>query len=378
MPSERPAGTSPLRPPRARAGQRRSGQRLARRGLVVLAVGGPREDEAAEPGGLAEAARERRAQQCVGLGQGVGADREMQRQLAQHAGVLRPLPGEEHGELAGRTGAAAVVNAGRKRPRVAAETGQRQVELAGLQVGLILGDDRHRLDVRAPASGEAVGEVAQGHARMAPEVGAKGREPADEPGPVGVAPEQQLGRPALGGRRAPALPELAPYSSSTAWKLVPPKPKALSRHGAAVARLEPGTRLVDAGRAGSPAPRGSGSASRRRGRRQDPVVQGQRRLDQPGDAGRGLGVADHRLDRPDRRLPRRAPSLPKSSVSALQLGACRRRPCRCRAPRPGRRCRREPGHRVGAAQRPHLALGPRRGQAPGMPSLTPPTPLITA
>ena len=96
------------------------------------------------------------------------------------------------------------------------------------------------------------------------------------------------------------------------------------------------------------------------------MVQRQRRLDQPGDAGGGLGVADHRLDRADRRLTRRDPVLADELGGALQLGAVagdgagavRLEQADARRP--------EPGHLVGAAHRPQLARGQRRGQALGV------------
>ena len=91
----------------------------------------------------------------------------------------------------------------------------------------------------------------------------------------------------------------------------------------------------------------------------------QRRLDQPGDAGGRLGVADHRLDRADRaRSARAVAGSPNTVVSAVELGAVAGDgPGAVRldqADRGGRVA----GLGVGAPQRPHLALGPRRGEAP--------------
>ena len=55
-------------------------------------------------------------------------------------------------------------------------------------------------------------------------------------------------------------------------------------------------------------------------RRQHPVVQGQRRLDQPGDARGTLGVADHGLDRADRARLRPRPRLADELDQRLGLG----------------------------------------------------------
>ena len=178
------------------------GQRLARAGLVVLAVGGAREDEAAEPAAspkrLAKASRSTR----VGFGQRLGADREVQRQLAQHAGVLRALAGEEEGELAGRLGAHAVMNAGRQRPGVAAEAGQCQAELghAGRPRSLATIASVSPPGAPARSPGWRRGRAGRRRAwrsRSRAQVG----EPAGAGRRESAAPEQQLGGPALGRRR---------------------------------------------------------------------------------------------------------------------------------------------------------------------------------
>ena len=342
------------------------GQRLARTGLVVLAVGGTGEDEAAQPRRFAEAAGERLAQHPVGLGQRLGADREVQRQLAQHAGVLRALSGEEDGELAGRSRADAVMHARRQRPGVAAESRQREVEL-GHQVGAILGDDRDRLLRGAPATGEAGGEVAQGDARMAREVGAKRCEPAYQGSRIRLAPQQQLGRPTLGRRLAPACAEFAAILFHHNVEVGAAETEGAGRGTARnLPGLEPGDGLIEQ------VERAGRCRQDRVGlldvevRRQHAMVQGQRRLDQPGDACGGLGVADHRLDRADRRLTRRDPLGADELGGALQLGAVagdgagavRLEQTDARRP--------EPGHLVRAAHRPQLARRQRRGQALGV------------
>ena len=83
------------------------------------------------------------------------------------------------------------------------------------------------------------------------------------------------------------------YSSRTAWKLVPPKPKALTPavRGWSLA-VDPGPGLgVEEERAALEIALGVGLLDQ--GRRQHLVVQGQRGLDQAGHAGGALGVPDH-------------------------------------------------------------------------------------
>ena len=105
------------------------------------------------------------------------------------------------------------------------------------------------------------------------------------------------------------------------------------------------------------------------GRRQDPVPQGQDRLDHAGDTGRGLGVADHRLDRahaagagPCRgRAQQRAQGLELHLVTEHGAGAVR-----LDEPHRGRG---ETGLSIGPAKGRDLAFPARRGQAP-VPAVT--------
>ena len=89
-------------------------------------------------------------------------------------------------------------------------------------------------------------------------------------------------------------------------------------------------------------------------------MQRQRRVDQPGQPGRALGVADQRLDRPDDATRRAGPGLAEDLGQRLDLGQVARRGAG--AVRldvaDGRRRRLPPSHRPARAPGP----GPRRGR----------------
>ena len=153
-------------------------------------------------------------------------------------------------------------------------------------------------------------------------------------GPVRAAEAEQLGRPVpMRGRGSAASGVGAEHDVEV---------------GAAEAeRADPGDRsAAGAGHGRASVEERERAAARRRqaglgsldveGRRQDAVVQGERRLDQPGQPGGALGVADLRLHRAEHaaaRLGARPRRTPRSAWPAR----CGRRPrCRCRAPRPAR------------------------------------------
>ena len=109
------------------------------------------------------------------------------------------------------------------------------------------------------------------------------------------------------------------------------------------------------------------------GGRQHPVVERQRRLDQAGGAGRGHGVADHRLDRAQRRRAGRV-ALAEEPAQGRRARPRRRPGCRCRGPRsgrprPGSRPRRARPARAPATwpstRGPHQARRPAVARHPG-------------
>ena len=234
-----------------------------------------------------------------------------------------PWPGKSTASLPGapaRTPWCTPGGSGRRRRRGAPARGR----ASQLQVGDILATIATVSRSRAPARGAG---LRRDRAARRPDGGrARRRTPASRAtsaAPIGRAPEQQLGGPALARPRCAGFRRNSPrYSSSTTWKLVPPKPKALTaaRRGAS-SGLEPRHRLVDQVERAGRLPRGRVRLVDAAVRRQHPVVQRERRLDQPGDAGRGLGVADHRLDRADRRLARRDAGLRRSARVVLSSSA---------------------------------------------------------
>ncbi len=158
-----------------------------------------------------------------------------------------PWPGKRTASLPRRLGAHAVMNAGRQRPGVAAEAGQRQAEL-GHQVGRVLGDDRDRLAVGGSSALARLAarsrSVDAGVALERPRAGRRAA-PASA-ARVGIAPEQQLGGPAFGRRRPTALPELAAvlfhHDVEVGAAEAEGADGGAARH---VAGLEPGHRLVE-------------------------------------------------------------------------------------------------------------------------------------
>ena len=146
--------------------------------------------------------------------------------------------------------------------------------------------------------------------------------------------EQLDGSPGGDGRR-----DGGGASSSTTWAFVPPMPNELTP-----ARRGPSARPL--ARAACSRRRGSLARVDRRVRllevqagRDLPVLQGQHGLDQPGDAGGGVEVADvglHRADGADQRLgPPPSPNAWRRAGSR----SGRRARCRCRGPRRSRSSR---------------------------------------
>ena len=206
-----------------------------------------------------------------------------------------------------------------------------------------------RRPARGRAAATAVGPLRPSCVQQSP------RPPRSAAARSAPAEDEQLGGPGV-ERRAGGAP--GRVRASTTWKLVPPKPNALT----------PATRSAGAaaqGRASVWKANGLLSASQAgvglvqvQGRRSDAGVQGQRGLDQPGQPGGALGVPDLRLHRAQRAAARRGPGLGEHLGQGGRVRCGRRRPCRCRAPRPARpRPGETPGVAVRAVQR--ARAGPR-------------------
>ena len=174
--------------------------------------------------------------------------------------------------------------------------------------------------------------------------------PASSAAPTRSAPRDAR-RAAAGGRAPPAsagtsagtaivacpLPldrRPGTYSSSTAWKLVPPKPNALTpaTAGVAVRHLPVAQLGVDRERRRRPVD----VRVRRReaeARRQRLVVERERRLEHPGRAGRGLEVADVRLHGAERDRAGRQAGAGERLAQAGQLDEVADRASTSRGPR---------------------------------------------
>ena len=102
------------------------------------------------------------------------------------------------------------------------------------------------------------------------------------------------------------------------------------------------------------------------GRRQNFVIQRQRRLDQPGDARRRNAVADHGLNRPQGDVGQRPPPLAQQLRQSLNLGlVAQRNPGAVGLDQP-EILRLQPGLPIGAAHGQQLPFQPGRGQALGL------------
>ena len=124
-------------------------------------------------------------------------------------------------------------------------------------------------------------------------------------------------------------------SSSTTWKLVPPKPNALTpappdagRRRRPVAQLGVDVRTASAAKSMF----GFGRSKLQAGR-QHLVVQRQRRLEHAGRAGRALEMADVRLHRAERDRAGRQPRAARRPRPCSRPRRRRRRGSRCRGPR---------------------------------------------
>ena len=307
-------------------------------------------------------------------------------QVGEHAGALAALAGEEERDLARGSGRGRPVGPAGRRPR-------RRVVLAGQrppQQRRPARPGRGRRPRPAPArTGRPPRRARRARGRAAARAGrpvrrrSARRSSSCSDGRWAAAPvraaEAGTARPARRPGAWPAAPARRRRRASTAWKLVPPKPNALTPATVRAAGAGPRAGLgVEAERAAAARARpgwavpGAGWAAGRRGSRAE------RGLDQPGQPGGALGVADLRLHRAERAAARLRAGLGEHLGQRRQLGAvaddgagavrldqpdlgaARRRRCGRPAPAP----RRWPSGRG--------AVRPR-----SRPSLEPPTPLMT-
>ena len=178
---------------------------------------------------------------------------------------------------------------------------------------------------------------------------------------------QELRARAAGGRRA------AGASSSTTWALVPPDAE---RADASAPRVRPpashGRSVVLTKKGVSSRSSFGFGASKCSVGGITPVMEGQNGLDEAGDAGRRIEMADVGLERSrSRRMPVRvAPPDRKAWVSAGNFDRDRRAACPCRGPRRRRSCRDRCRPAPAPSRSPGLAVDARSGEADfGEPSL---------
>ena len=134
-------------------------------------------------------------------------------------------------------------------------------------------------------------------------------------------PDQQFRRPVAHRRLGLARRRLRSYASRTAWKFVPPNPKALTPGPARSVGvgMKPGLSLgAEPERAVVQVELGVGGLDADR-RRQDLVIERQRGVDQPGQAGGALGVADQRLDRAHDAVALVRPGFPEELAPSASI-----------------------------------------------------------
>ena len=292
----------------------------------------------------AELFGETSGERLFGLFQAGAEFREVQRQLAQHVGLLRTLAGEEKGNFAAR----------RTEGQIDA---LRIVErLLGFERGLGLGELGAQIFGRRSHDGQASlcgrGNT-RGRSACRGEI--RGR---------GIVPDVQLGGPLFGLCYIGRISQVALKLLQHRMKIGAAKAE---RTDAAAARC--GGRWNPRQRLGVHENRRARFEQFRigllhvQGSRQRLVIQRQRHLHQPGNARGGLGVAHHGLHRSDRAALRR------SSIGQEHIGHRRQF---TRITQSGARAvgfnqadRRRTNARscVGALQRQDLALQPRRSHA---------------
>ena len=241
-------------------------------------------------------------------------------------GVLRPLAGEEEGDRPvarlGRGGRAAARDRASRGPRAASARSRAEQRPAVLE--------------RLRPCVQGVGDVRQVEAAGWRAGGRPGGRSAVSRAAALFAESSRSCR----GREALATARSGGASSRTTWALVPPMPSELTpaRRGAPSGR--PGAQLgVDEERAAREVDPRVGRLEVE-ARRDLPVVQGEHRLDQAADPGRGVEVADVGLQRADgAEVPARSVPPRGTPASGRRSRSGRRAPCRCRGTRRRRRSR---------------------------------------
>ena len=149
--------------------------------------------------------------------------------------------------------------------------------------------------------------------------------------------DQQLRPGSCRGRRATVV---AGGSSSTTWAFVPPTPNELTPARRGPSPTRPRARgVVDVERAALEVDRRVGPAEVAALGGSVRAVQRQHRLDQAGDAGGRVEVADVGLDRAERAEAAVRRCRAGTPASAPRPRSGRRAACRCRGPRRSRSCR---------------------------------------
>ncbi|OQC41260.1 MAG: hypothetical protein BWX64_01026 [Acidobacteria bacterium ADurb.Bin051] len=295
----------------------REHRRLGHLGLPegLLGCGDPRRVVGGDEDDLGERSPEQRRDDPVGLGEDVGHERQLLAQLGEHVRVLGALPGVEEGDL-GRSAAAAEDPLRAQHPPGVGPGALERLErllAAGGELGRGTEIDGEPLAGGEVGSGGGAGlrSLAGGGPRL------QRAQALRELRDVGAADEhaapQRHRRGGDGGR--PGDRRLAHHDALPRGAGQPPR-KVLLEHDVEVRAAEAERR--DPGAAGRirrrlPGAELSVDEERRRreverrvrplaveARREQPVVEGERRLQQPGRARARLQMADVRLHRADR------------------------------------------------------------------------------
>ena len=345
-----------------RLGNTGIGQRLALRGFGIGVERRRRQD------GPRQQAREFAAQRRVGEFQRATQFIDIEGSLAAHVDVLRALPWKQEAEL-WRSRRDITTQAYRLRQRlaIASEAGDGGFQV-GEQAGEILGDQcqaQGRAVTGLGLLGQRVGEIAQADIAANPQCRHEAAEICRQRGFVPGAEHEQFLRPARGARRRRCAEvahvlfehgveigateaECRDAATTRMIRMGNPRPGVLEQVNRSVRVGDDVDRLVDAVV-----------------RRQAAVIQRQRHLDQTGDAGAGLGVAEQGLDRADRDRLRCSTFGGQRFGDRPGFGTVADR--RAGAMRFGhaQRGRREAGAGIGALQRQLLAFGTWRGETKG-------------
>ena len=336
-------------------------------GLLLLGLhveSGVRQD------GAGQLLREIAMQGAVGQLQGGAQLFDVDRGFAAHVDVLRALAGEEEGDL-GRFAleVAAEAGAGGNRLAVAAETGQYRFDI-GQQAGEILGDDGQRYRVAHSAAAAALGLARQAVGEVTQlEVGAlaQGRGHAAEVGAqrrfvLGLE-QEQFQRPARRAGRGGGG-EVAAVLFQHGMEIGAAEAEGGDAAAARVVRVgQPRTRVLEQVHRRVGVGDGVDRLAHAVVRGQGAVVQRQRHLDQAGDTGAGLGVAEQGLDRADGAALRQGTFGLQGFGDGLGFGAVADRGAGAVGFGQAQGGGREAGAGVGAAQGALLAFGARCGHA---------------